>query len=113
MEKFMLLFRGSEVYQPDQSAEALQALTQKMMDWLGDLSEKGAHVASERLKRTGKLVSGAKKHLTDTPFGDAREVVGGCTIVQAKDMSEAVEIAKRCPILETNASIEIRPILSL
>lgn len=113
MEKFMLLFRGSEVYQPDQSPEALQVLTQKMMGWLGDLSGKGMHMTSERLKRTGKQVSGAKKTLTDLPFGDEREVVGGCTIVQARDIHEAVEIAKRCPILETNATIEIRPILSI
>ena len=109
----MLLFRGSEVYQPDQSPEALQVLTQKMMDWLGDLSGKGMHIASERFKRSGKQVNGAKKKLTDLPFGDEREVVGGCTIVQARDINEAVEIAKRCPILETNATIEVRPILSI
>jgi hypothetical protein len=113
MEKFMFLFRGSDVYQPDQSPEALQVLTQKMMDWLGELSGTGAHVASERLKRTGRQVSGAKKTLTDLPFGEEREVVGGCTIVQAEDIHDAVEIAKRCPILETNATIEIRPILSI
>lgn len=113
MEKFMLLFRGSEVYQPDQSPEALQVLTQRMMDWLGDLSEKGMHVTSERLKRTGKQVIGAKKTLTDLPFGGEREVVGGCTIVQARDIQEAIEIAKRCPILATNATIEVRPILSI
>ena len=109
----MFLFRGSEVYQPDQSPEALQILTQKMMDWLGDLSQKGMHITSERLKRTGKQVIGAKKTLSEDAFGEARDVIGGCTIVLAKDINEAVEIAKRCPILETNANIEIRPILSI
>jgi hypothetical protein len=113
MEKFMLLFRGSDVYQPDQSPEALQILTQRMMNWLGELSEKGMHVTSERLKRTGMQVTGAQKVLTDNPFGDAREVIGGCTIVQAMNINEAIEIAKRCPILETDANIEVRPILSM
>ena len=110
MEKFMLLFRGSDVYQPGQSAEVLQALKQKMMHWIGDLSKNGVHVASEPLQPTGKQVSGTKKTVTDDPFGEAKEIIGGCTIVQAKDINEAVEIAKGCPILESNANIEVRPI---
>ena len=110
MEKFMLLFRGSDVYQPGQSPEALQALKQKLIHWIGDLAKKGVHVASEPLQPTGKQVSGAKKTVTDAPFGEAREVIGGCTIVLAKDINEAVEIAKGCPILESNANVEIRPI---
>jgi hypothetical protein len=110
MEKFMLLFRGSDVYQPGQSQEAVQALKQKLIYWIVDLSSKGVHVASEPLQPTGKQVSGTKKTLADRPFGEGREIIGGCTIVQAKDINEAVEIAKGCPILESNASIEIRPI---
>jgi len=110
MEKFMLLFRGSDVYQPGQSPDALEALKEKMIHWLTDLSEKGVHVASEPLETTGKQVSGSRKTVTNGPFGEAKEVIGGCTIVQVRDMNEALEIAKGCPILESNASIEVRPI---
>ncbi|MHA4808849.1 YciI family protein [Flavitalea flava] len=110
MEKFMFLFRGSDVYQPGQSTEAIQALKQKLMHWVGDLSKKGLHIASEPLQPTGKQVSGSKKTVTDGPFGETKENIGGCTIVQAKDINEAVEIAKGCPILESNANIEIRPL---
>ena len=106
----MLLFRGSDVYQPAQSPESLQALKQKMIHWLTDLSKKGVHVASEPLQTTGKQVSGTKKTVTDGPFGEAKEIIGGCTIVQANDIHEAVEIAKGCPILESNATVEVRPI---
>lgn len=110
MEKFMLIFRGSEVYQIGQPPEALQALKQKMIHWLSDLSKNEAHVASEPFQPTGKQVSGRKKTVTDGPFGDAKEIIGGCTIVQAKDINDAVEIAKSCPILESNANVEVRPI---
>ena len=110
MEKFMLLFRGSDVYQPGQPLEAIQALKQKLIYWIVDLSSKGVHVASEPLQPSGKQVNGINKALADRPFGEGREIIGGCTIVQAKDIDEAVEIAKGCPILESNASIEIRPI---
>ena len=110
MEKFMLLFRGSDVYQPGQSPEALQSLKQKMIHWIVDLSEKGMHVASEPLEPTGRQVSGKKKVMTDGPLGEGREIIGGCTIVQARDINEAVEIAKGCPILASNANIEVRPL---
>ena len=110
MEKFILLFRGSDVYQPGQSPDAFEALKQKMIHWLTDLSERGVHVASEPLQPTGKQVSGIKKTVMDGPFGVAKEIIGGCTIVQAKDINEAVDIAKGCPILDSNANIEVRPI---
>jgi len=110
MEKFMLLFRGSDVYQPGQSPEALRDLKQKLIHWIGDLSKKGVHVASEPFQPTGKQVSGTKKTVTNAPFGETKEIIGGCTIVQAKDINAAVEIAKGCPILESNANIEVRPI---
>jgi hypothetical protein len=110
MEHFMLLFRGSDVYQPGQSPESQQTLKQKMLHWVGDLSKKGVHVKSEPLQPTGKHVSGAKKIVTDAPFGGVKEIIGGCTIVQAKDIDEAVEIAKGCPILESNANVEVRPV---
>jgi hypothetical protein len=106
----MLVFRGSDVYQPGQSPEALQTLKQKMIDWVIDLSKRGVHIASEPLQPTGKQVSGSKKTVANSPFGEGREIIGGVTIVQARDINEAVEIAKGCPILDSNASIEVRPI---
>jgi hypothetical protein len=110
MEHFMLIFRGSDVYQPGQSPESLQALKQKMLHWVGGLSEKGVHVYSEPLQPTGKHVSGAKKIVTAAPFGGVKEIIGGCTVVKAKDIDEAVEIAKGCPLLESNANVEVRPV---
>lgn len=106
----MLLFRGSDVYQPGQTPEALLALKEKMIHWVVDLAQKGVHVASEPLEPAGKQVSGTKKTVTNSPFGEAKEVIGGSTIVLAKDIDEAVEIAKGCPILASNANIEVRPI---
>lgn len=110
MEKFMLLFRGSDVYQAGQSPEALQMLKEKMIHWVMDLSQKGIHVDSEPLEPTGIQVNGAKQTVTNSPFGEPKGVIGGCTIVLANDINEAVKIAKGCPILESNANIEVRPI---
>lgn len=106
----MLLFRGSDVYQPGQSPEALEALKEEMIAWVGSLAQSGIHVASEPLEPTGKQVHGASRTLTHAPYGGGREVIGGCTIVRANDIDEALAIAMGCPLLESNANIEVRPI---
>ena len=56
-------------------------------------------MASERLQWIGKQVIRIQKVVTDYPFGDGGEIIGGCTIVVAKDINEAVEIGKACPVL--------------
>ena len=48
--------------------------------------------------------------VTDGPFVEGKEEVGGYLIVAAKDLNEAVELAKSCPILENNGTVEVRPI---
>ena len=113
MQKFILLFRGSDVYLPDQSPEALQQLTDQMMIWVGGLMHRGQHVSSEKFKRTGQQLSGIPQTMQDQPYGDPTERLGGCTIILAADMDEAIAIAKACPILSSHASIEIRSIESV
>lgn len=109
----MLLFRGSEAYNNNQPAEVLETLKSKMIGWVIDLSNKGQHVGSEPLERNGRIIDGLKNVVEDGPFGQEPEIIGGCTIIQAGNIDGAVDIAKTCPILETNATIEVRPIQNL
>jgi hypothetical protein len=55
-------------------------------------------------------VNGSNKVVTDGPFVEAKEMVGGYLIVNAKDINEAVEISKGCPIFSENGKLEVRPI---
>jgi hypothetical protein len=108
MEKFMYLFRGGD--NPTASPEAMQAHMQKWYQWMQSLAQNGTLVAGEPLQRTGKQVSGAKKVVSDGPFIEAKEMVGGYLIVNANDIDHAVEISKGCPIFEVNGKLEVRPI---
>ena len=110
MEKFIFLFRGSDIYLPDQSSEAYEKLASKMFNWLEGLSEKGMHISSEQFSRTGRQINGSGKSVTDGPFGSLQQIIGGYTILQAAGIEQALATAMTCPILETNANIEIRPI---
>ena len=65
----------------------------------------------ERVGDEGKVLSDRKgRTVTDGPFVEGKEEVGGYLIVSAKDINEAVELARGCPILENNGTVEVRPI---
>jgi len=110
MEKFLYLFRGGASQHTSLSPEAMQAHMQKWQEWMKLLTTKGIMTGGEPLQSTGKQVNGTKKVVTDGPYAEAKEMVGGYIIVNAKDINEAVEISKGCPIFETDGKLEIRPI---
>ena len=93
MEKFMFLFRGGENH-ADNAKDSKEAMAnmQAWMTWMQGLGQKGILVGGEPLQRTGKQVNGKNKAVTDGPFMEAKEMVGGYLIVNAKDINEAVEI---------------------
>ena len=111
MEKFMFLFRGgdNQVSNAKDSKEAMDNM-QAWMTWMQGLAEKGILVGGEPLQPSGKQVNGSKKVVSDGPYVEGKELVGGYLIVNAKDINEAVEISKGCPIFDEDGKLEVRPI---
>jgi hypothetical protein len=58
----------------------------------------------------GKVVRGKQKTVTDGPFAEAKDAVGSYSLILARDLAEATELSKGCPILEVGGSVEVRPI---
>jgi hypothetical protein len=111
MEKFVFLFKGGEY--PIQPESEQQAHLQKWMNWSKQLVDKGIMLASERLQYDGKRLSGKNKSITDGPFTESKEMVGGFTMIKANDMAEAMEVAKGCPIYEANGTVEVRGVIPM
>jgi hypothetical protein len=111
MDKFMFLFRGGENH-ADNATESKEAMEnmQAWMTWMDGLAKKGILVGGEPLQRTGKQVNGKNKVVTDGPFIEGKETVGGYLIINAKDINEAVEISKGCPIFSEDGKLEVRPV---
>ncbi len=111
MEKFMLLFRGGEnhAYNAKDSQAAMDNMA-AWGKWMQDMTQKGLLVGAEPLQPTGMQITGRNKIVSDGPFMESKEMVGGYVIVTAKDISEAMEISKGCPIFSENGKVEIRPI---
>lgn len=114
MSKFMYLFRNNPTAYQSMSPEQMQQTMKKWMDWK-DTLEKNGHVKQfgERLDGTGKVVRGKAKAVTDGPFVEVKDFVQGYILVEAKDLDQAVELAKGCPILESDGTVEVRPFLSI
>lgn len=113
MNEFLFLFRGGTPHHDGQmSPEDLQAHMQKWMDWMGSLAEQGKLSGAQPLHRTiGKQIKGTKKVVTDGPFMEGKEMVGGYLLCKADTLEEATAIANDCPILEfEDGIVEVRKV---
>jgi len=111
MEKFMLIFQGG--MSPDKSPELMQAQMGKWMAWIDKLNSTGKYVAGEPLLPGGKLITGKKKTVTDGPYTEGKEVVGGFFLINAEDMNEAVKICDDYPDYEYGGSIQVRQVMKI
>ena len=105
---YLYLFRGGA--DPKQmSPEQMQQNMNKWFAWIGELRSQGRFKAGQPLADEGKVMSGKKgASVTDGPFAEGKEEVGGYLIVSAKDLEEAVALAKGCPIFDNHGSVEVR-----
>jgi hypothetical protein len=113
MSNYLFLFRGGDSARENQSPEEMQQHMQKWGAWMGGLKEKGKLVDGLPLAKEGKVVEKAGEVITDGPFAEGTEIVGGYLIVTADDLDGAVEISKGCPIFEHRGNVEVREIMSM
>jgi hypothetical protein len=114
MKEYMLLFRGGDQIDMDSSPEVAQSHMQKWMQWMGGLAAEGKLGPSQPLQQTGMQISGTKKTVTDGPYMEGKEMVGGYLVCKADTYEQAVEIAKGCPLLEhESGKVEVREIKEL
>jgi hypothetical protein len=114
MKEFLLIFRN-EVARPDTmpSPEQIQAMMKPWQDWIGNLGASGnLSSAGNRLDSDGRVLKQGAV-VTNGPFVEIKEAIGGYVIIKAKDMDEAAELAKDCPIFAMGGNVEVRTIVSM
>jgi len=114
MEKFMLIFHSpyaQETAFVQQSPEEIQAEIQKWNQWIGGIAAQGKMLGTEALLPFGKVMSKGGQLITDGPYTEGKEIVGGYTVVSADTIDEAAELAKGCPIFDSEGLLEIRQIM--
>ena len=111
MEKFMFIFHGG--MPSDASPEQMQANMGKWFAWIEKLSKDGKYVSGEPLLPGGKKIQGKNKSVTDGPYTEGKELVGGFFIVNAADMNEAVKLCDDYPDYEIGGSIQVRQVMKI
>ncbi len=114
MKEYLLLFRGGDNPDMQNSPNAFQAHMARWMQWMSDMQKQGRLVGGQPLSQEGKQLSGTNKVISDGPFMEGKEFVGGYLLIKATGFDEAVLLSKNCPILEfENGNVEVREIQML
>ncbi|HWV64250.1 YciI family protein [Chitinophaga sp.] len=110
MEEFMLIFRhedGNKVASPEQ----IQVWMKQTMDWIGGIAAQNKFVEGNGLPFADSKVVHYNNVVTNGPFGEIKETIGGYIIVKAASVEEAVEFAKGSPVLQGDGNtVEVRKV---
>jgi len=108
MKDFLLLFRGGLDFNAA-TQEQLQQAMMKWKKWMEELTRQGKYLGGQRLTKNGSVLKSAKQ-ITDGPYVESKEIVGGYVAIKANDLQDAIEAAKGCPIFEYNGIVEVREV---
>jgi hypothetical protein len=110
MAKFLFLYRSPTNNRSSMTPEEMQQILQKWNTWITEGLRSGWLLdPGDGLKQDGRLVN-AKKVVTDGPFVESKEIVGGFSIVAADTIDAAAELAKGCPVFLRGGTVEVRPL---
>ena len=108
--EYMLLFRGID-WHKGLSPEEIQEVVKQMYTWLDRLTAEGKAKGGKPLFPEGKVVSQKKgRSVSDGPFAESKEAIGGFFLLEVASLDEAAEIAKEFPGLNYGATVEVRPV---
>ena len=118
MPQFMLISQDSmEIPEGFEiTPEIIQGIIQKYSDWADSLQKSGHLVGLNKLRDDpGKNIvgTGADRVVTDGPYAETKELIGGYWIISAADYDEAVKLASGCPSLEFGSRVEVREVEDL
>jgi hypothetical protein len=107
--KFLFVYRGASASVAKMTPEEMQQHLRRWEKWISEGMNKGWMLdPGDGLTQEGRVVSA--KIVTDGPFVEAKEIVGGFTIVQADSIDAAAQFAKGCPALPVGGTVEVRPL---
>jgi hypothetical protein len=89
-------------------------IMQEYGEWIQGTAKSGHYLAGAKLQRTSSATTVRAKNgkpvITDGPFAETKEQLGGYHLLECKDLDEALSIAGRIPTLRVGGTIEVRPI---
>ncbi|MEQ8775236.1 MAG: YciI family protein [Marinoscillum sp.] len=110
MKTYLILLREDIQAMNSMTEEEAMAEIGMYQKWVDELTQNGNHVSSEPLTTEGYMVS-EQQVVSDGPFIEAKDAIGGYFIIKANDDQHAIEIAKSCPLVMKGGEVELRAIM--
>jgi hypothetical protein len=113
MANFLFVYRGGGDAYAAMTPQEIEQNMKQWTDWIAEGFQKGWMLdAGDALTPEGRVVN-AKRVVTDGPFVESKELVGGYSIIKADSIDDAAVLAKGCPNLLTGGTVEVRPLAGL
>ncbi len=113
MAEFLFLYRGADADTAALSPKEMQDYMQRFQNWIVSLTKAGKLTSCGPLEKGGKMLVGPSGLVTDGPFAETKDLIGGYSVVSAKDQDEATELARDCPFLAIGGTVDIRAVLDV
>lgn len=110
MKDYLLVYRADFSFTGNRTPEEAQANTKKWMDWIGSIAAQNKLTdRGNRLDPSGKVLK-SDNIVTNGPYAEIKETIGGYSIIKADSYEAAIELAKGCPVLAMGGNVEVREI---
>ena len=113
MKEFMMIFRNEKMEAATApTAEQMQAVLNQWKNWISEIAKQGKYSGTNRLLPEGKSIKPGKV-ISDGPYMEVKEMIGGYLIVKAESMDEAMKMADGCPNLLYGGNVEVRAVMNI
>lgn len=107
----MMIFLGADYVENGLSPEQMQERMGKWFAWNTKMQEQGVVKSGDALHSAGKRISGENRTVTDGPFVESKELIGGYYIITVADEAAAIEVAQDFPDYDLGGTVEIREVM--
>jgi len=111
MNEYLMIFRNA-ANETTPTPDQMKTAVLQWQKWIGDIVRNGRYSGTNRLLRDGKTVRSGKV-VTDGPYAESKELVGGYLLVKAASIDDAVEMAHGCPGLLYGGNVEVRSVMPI
>ena len=108
---YLMIIRGTE-WDKNITGDELERLAERTAEWFNGLLAARKVNGGSALGLRGRVISGKARTVTDGPYAESKEVIGGYLLLDVATMEEAEEIARSSPGLDRGITIEVRPAMN-
>jgi hypothetical protein len=111
MKEFMMIFIGGDYQEAQLSPEQLEARMGRWYTWIEDLKSQNLYLEGKPLLPNAKRVAGPDQLVTDGPFVETKDLIGGYFLFKANDMDHAISLTSDYPDFDLGGQVEVREIM--